>query len=273
MLKVVVIEDEIMLRNGLLYTMPWEEWGCEVIGHADNGLSGLELIRRVRPDLVITDIKMPGLDGIEMIRRASGETDCEFILITGHGEFEYAKSAVDLGVQGYILKPIDDEEFQRTVRKTAGKIMEKRRIGRALTERPEAIVGQVERYVQPDAASHNRYLDLAIRFIHSHYRDNITLKDIADHLQISESYLTKIFRAKTSYSVVEYITQYRLKQAIELLMDANVKIYEIAEKVGYQDSRYFSTLFKKEMGLTPSEFRNYYLRHGMRPADQEACDA
>jgi len=150
------------------------------------------------------------------------------------------------------------------VRKTAAKIMEKRRIGLVLTERPEAIVGQVESRAQPDAASHNRYLDLAIRFIHEHYRENITLKDIADHLQISESYLTKIFRGKTSYSVVEYITQYRLKQAIDLLMDPNVKIYEIAEKVGYQDSRYFSTLFKKEMGLTPSEFRNYYLPQGMR---------
>jgi Response regulator containing CheY-like receiver domain and AraC-type DNA-binding domain len=267
MLKVVVIEDEIMLRNGLLYTMPWEEWGCEVIGHADNGLSGLELIRRVRPDIAITDIKMPGLDGIEMIRRLGGEADCEFILITGHSEFEYAKSAVDLGVQGYILKPIDDEEFRRTVRKAAGKIMEKRQIGRVLTEKPEAVVGQVEKYLQPDAAAHNRFLDLAIQYIHDHFRENITLKDIADHLQISESYLTKIFRAKTSYSVVEYITQYRLKQAIELLMDAGVKIYEIAGNVGYQDSRYFSTLFKKEMGLTPSEFRNYYLHRGMPQAE------
>lgn len=267
MLKVVVIEDEIMLRKGLLYTTPWEEWECEVIGHADNGLAGLELIRRVRPDIVVTDIKMPGLDGIEMIRRASGEADCEFILITGHSEFEYAKSAVDLGVLGYILKPIDDEEFRRTVRKAADRIAEKRQIGRVLTERPEAIVGEVEKFIQPDAAAHNRYLDLAIQFIHDHYRENITLKDIADHLQISESYLTKIFRGKTSYSVVEYLTQYRLKRAIELLMDAGVKIYEIAEKVGYQDSRYFSTLFKKEMGLTPSEFRNYYLHHGLRSAE------
>lgn len=268
MLKTVVIEDEIMLRNGLLYTTPWESWGCEVIGHADNGLAGLALIRKTRPDIVITDIKMPGLDGIEMIRQLDGETEAAFILITGHSEFEYAKSAVDLGVLGYILKPIDDDELQRTVRKAVDKIREKRTIGRVLTEKPEAIVEQVEKSLLREAASHNRYLDLAIQFIHDHYRENIALKDIADHLQISESYLTKLFRSKTSYTVIEYVTHYRLKKAIDLLMDPAVKIYEIAGQVGYQDPRYFSTLFKKEMGFTPSEFRNYYLP-GISPSGAE----
>jgi two-component system response regulator YesN len=259
MLKVVVIEDEITLRNGLLYTTPWETWGCEVIGYADNGLSGLDLIRKVRPDIVITDIKMPGLDGIEMIRQLGDESDAECILITGHSEFDYAKSAVDLGVLAYILKPIDDEELQRAVQKAVNRISERRKIGLALTEKPKEVVGKVEQCLLPDAADRNRYLDLAIQFIHEHYRENIGLKDIADHLQISESYLTKLFRGKTSYTVIEFITQFRLKRAIDLLMDPNVKIYEIAEKVGYQDPRYFSTLFKKEMGFTPSEFRNYYL--------------
>ena len=120
MISVVVVEDEEYLRRELVLTTPWEKFGCTVIGEAADGVSGAELILRTKPDLVVTDIRMPGMDGIGMLkevrRQGRDEGRPVAIIVSGHQEFEYARSALKLGVEDYLLKPIDDRELERVVR-------------------------------------------------------------------------------------------------------------------------------------------------------------
>ncbi len=261
MIKIMVIEDEQLLRKGLVLTTPWHDYGCEVIGEVGDGLEGAKLIGKLRPDIVITDIRMPGLDGIEMMRKVRETSDTEFILITGFSDFKYAKAAVDLGAQGFILKPIDDAELDAVLAKTVQAVGRKRKYDLALRgERSAESVGLPGKLAPGGGGKPNdRYLAEAIAYIEANVERNFSLKNIADHLHISESYLSKLFKNKTSYTFLEYCTNYRIKKAAELLADERNKVYEIADKVGYPDSRYFSTLFKKQIGLTPTEFRQYYV--------------
>jgi len=260
MIKIMVIEDELILRKGLVMTTPWQDYGCEVIGEVGDGVEGARLIGKLRPDIVITDIRMPGMDGIEMMRKVRETSDTEFILITGFSDFKYAKAAVDLGAQGFILKPIDDAELEAVLVKTVEAIGKKRKYDLALRERSAENLGLHEKLASVSGSKYNdRYLSEAVAYIEKNVERNFSLKNIADHLHISESYLSKLFKSKTSYTFLEYCTNYRIKKAAELLMDERNKVYEIADKVGYPDSRYFSTLFKKQIGLTPTEFRQQYV--------------
>ena len=117
-IKVLVVEDEDVLRKGLILTTAWDKINAKVIGEADNGSDGYSLALRLQPDLIVTDVAMPGMDGLEMIKALVEKlTDIEFIIISGHAEFEYAQQALELGVKGYILKPIDPTKFLKCCRR------------------------------------------------------------------------------------------------------------------------------------------------------------
>ncbi|WP_256756918.1 response regulator [Cohnella sp. WQ 127256] len=265
MIKVMVIEDERILRKGLVMTTPWQSYGCEIIGEVGDGIEGKRLIHKLQPDIVITDIRMPGMDGIEMMREVCETVDTEFILITGFSDFTYAKAAVDLGAQGFILKPIDDEEFEAVLLKTVEVVNKKKRYDFAINNHSSSVADFYEKFSSyVNTKSNDRYLTAAIDYINNNIEKSFSIKDIADYLHISESYLSKLFKNKTSFTFLEYCTNFRIKKAADLLIENNIKVYEVADKVGYQDSRYFSTLFKKGIGLTPTEFRNYYLQENVR---------
>lgn len=121
--RVMVVEDEPMIRRGIIQVLPWKELDCEIVAEAENGMDGLEKARRFEPDLVISDIKMPKMDGLSMIEKLKKENpQMEVILLTGFQEFEYAQKAITYGVSDYILKPVDQEEMTRIVGKLAGRI-------------------------------------------------------------------------------------------------------------------------------------------------------
>lgn len=116
MLKVVVVEDEELVRKGIVLTVDWAGAGCAVVGEAANGEEGLEVIRRYRPDLIVTDIRMPKLDGIEMLRRLREEGNrAHVVFLTAYSDFSYAQSALKLGAADYLLKPFHDGELEETI--------------------------------------------------------------------------------------------------------------------------------------------------------------
>ena len=111
MIRVVIVEDELILRKGLVLSIDWEALGCAVVGEGDNGRKGLEILLKEKPDVVITDIKMPVMDGLEMLRLAREQYSFHSIVLTGFSEFDYAKQAITLGVDDYLLKPVDETEL------------------------------------------------------------------------------------------------------------------------------------------------------------------
>jgi two-component system response regulator YesN len=261
MYRVVLVEDSKLLRTGMKYTLDWDSLDCEIAGDAENGQEGLELIRRTRPDIVITDIRMPGLDGLEMIERLHAEQNgAVFIIISAYHEFTYAQRAVRYGVADYMVKPFTDEEIMETMRSACTRV-EANRQDALLRWRLETVekskIITFESYLSSEEGKVKReYTQRAIQYIKDHYAENINVHLIANALNVSESHLSKVFKETMHHTIGEYLMQYRIKEACRLLQNFSYRICEVSEQVGYTDQRYFSVAFKRIMGVTPGGFRD-----------------
>ncbi len=249
MLKVFIVEDEKLVRQGLVYSVGWEKLNCVVVGEASNGLEALDLLEQIECDLIITDVKMPHLDGIGMIKELKKRgKEYAYIILTAFSSFEYAHSALKLGVTDYLLKPFEDEQLAQALSKTAQRLQEQKRISD--TENSSRFSFNAE------TGSVTKYVELAIKYIRTNYNaSDISIKSTAEALALSEGHLSRIFKKETNYTFMEYLTNYRVHIAINLLKEGTLKVYEIANQVGYIDTNYFSTVFKKHIGMTPSKFQ------------------
>ncbi|MCI6888251.1 MAG: response regulator [Lachnospiraceae bacterium] len=257
MYKVIVIEDETTVRRGIVLTTNWAALNCMVAGEAANGEEGIDLISRLAPDIVVTDVKMPRMDGVEMITKLR-QAGCRssFIILTAHSDFKYAQSALRLGVSDYLLKPLKDGDLEQAILTL---LQKKGEIPAAARQSHTDGEPAIFRF-QPDAPAKNPYVEAAIQFIRNHYREDITISTVARDLEISEGYLSRMFKKETDYTFTNYLIYYRLRLAMTLLKDPRVKVYEAADQTGYSDTAYFSAQFKKIVGLSPSEYQNRYGR-------------
>ncbi|GMQ64716.1 response regulator [Vallitalea sp. AN17-2] len=255
MVKVVVVEDEMLTRKGLVVTTPWDELGCKVVGEASNGLEGIEIISRVKPHIIITDVRMPKMDGIKMIKELQNKTKAEYIIISGYDEFKYAQQAISLGVKEYLLKPVEDGELFNALTKIVNSIESKKEVYEQDVEELETALDFREYDKTCKGEGKIKYVVKAIKCIENDYYNDVNIKDVAEKLYITESYLSRLFKKETGYTFVDYLTRYRCKKAIQLLQEENIKIYQVAELVGFNDSRYFSSIFKKYVGITPTQLK------------------
>ena len=248
MLKVLVVEDEEMIRRGIVLAVDWAALDCVVVGEAANGEEALEAVDRYRPSLIITDLKMPKMDGIEMLRRLrEGGNQAYVIILTAYDSFAYAQSALRLGAVDFLLKPFHDGELEQAVQ-TLCRRMEQEAGGRQADLPPMLGLKKGDK---------SKYVLEAMDYIGSHYQDpNITVGEIAQHLGLSEGHLSHTFKKETDYTLLNYLTRYRIHKAMELLRDCRMKVYEVAEQVGYRDITYFSATFKKLVGISPSEYQD-----------------
>ena len=243
MLKVLIVEDEEMIRKGIVLTVDWAALDCVVVGEASNGLEGLEAVRRLEPTLIITDLKMPQMDGIEMLRTLREEGCGAYVIIlTAYDNFSYAQSALRLGAVDYLLKPFHDGELENAVNR--------------IRCRMDSGAPAAEAIGTPRKGDKSKYVLEAMAYISKHYHEpDITVGTVAQSLNISEGYLSHTFKKETDYTLLNYLTRYRIHKAMELLKDCRVKVYEVAEQVGYRDIAYFSATFKKYTGISPSEYQ------------------
>ena len=243
MLKVLIVEDEEMIRKGIVLTVDWAALDCVVVGEASNGLEGLEAARRLEPSLIITDLKMPQMDGIEMLRSLR-EQGCKahVIILTAYDNVTYAQSALRLGAVDYLLKPFHDGDLENAIMQLQNRL-------KSGSDSPETIN-------TPRKGDKSKYVLEAMAYISKHYNEpDISVGTVAQSLNISEGYLSHTFKKETDYTLLNYLTRYRIHKAMELLKDCRVKVYEVAEQVGYRDIAYFSATFKKYTGLSPSEYQ------------------
>lgn len=249
MYKVVVVEDEKRVRQGIVMGTDWSKINCLVMGEAANGEEGIAMIRKCKPDIVITDIRMPKMMGLEMIEKIQ-ELGLEphVIFLTAYDDFVYAQQAVKLSAADYLLKPFKDGELESTILK----IIEK---DKRDTERKE----QKNQELKMDPGDKSKYIMDAIAYVDENYANpNISVKAVADYLGISEGHLSHLFRKETDSTLMAFVTKRRMRVAMSLLQDYRHKIYEVAEQVGYRNITYFSATFKKYVGVSPSEYQNRY---------------
>lgn len=250
MYKVIVVEDETMVRHGIILTIDWAALDCVIAGEAANGEEGVSLAERLSPDIIVTDVKMPRMDGVEMITKLR-EHGCRsrFIILTAYGDFKYAQSALRLGVSDYLLKPLKDGDLEQAILHIRSQIED-----RPDKKEDESPAAPVLRF-HSEKKSKNKYVEAATQYIREHYKEDITISTVAGHLEISEGYLSRVFKKETDYTFTNYLTYYRMQIAMSLLKDCRVKVYEVADQVGYSDTAYFSVQFKKLLGVSPSEYQ------------------
>lgn len=244
MYKVFLVDDEPWVLMGLKSMLNWGTHGFSIVGEASDGVSARERIRYMKPDLIISDIRMPGMSGLDLLESVQGEDlICEILLISGYADFDYAKRAIQLGVRGYLVKPIREEELSDYLKK----------IRRILNDR----LGSLPYELGSEAGylTEKRRVDHFITFIQENYHKQISLQTLAMEFHISESHLSNLIKKHSGKKFTEHLTELRIREAQGLLANTNDSVEEIAKMVGYLDSFYFSRVYKKHTGLSPAEFR------------------
>ncbi len=251
MLKILVVDDEMFVRRGIVMETDWAAMDCAVVAEASNGEEALKMVHKFHPDLIISDIRMPRMDGIELLKTLrQEENEVHVIFLTAYSEFEYAKQALRYYAFDYLLKPFEDGELEACVLR-AKKEIEEQRDSQKNREQQTVLS------VSDEPGDKSRYIREALGYIAQHYGDSdISIAAISDAVGVSEGHLSHLFKKETNYTVAAYITRYRMRAAMKLLEDCRNRVSEVAEQVGYKDITYFSSTFKKIVGMTPSEYQN-----------------
>lgn len=259
MFRVLIVEDEEILRRGIRYAVPWEQHGCAVVGEAQNGVEGKQQIAALDPDIVLTDINMPVMDGLQMIAETKCKSNYVAILLTGYSDFEYAKEAIRNGVSDYILKPLDPQELGEALDRAALeckniRILREQNTGRVELKNLSLLDGLA---TQPaDDPVVGQILD----YIAANYTQKITLADLSETLFYSDRYINQKFQKALGTTVIEYLNRYRIQKALSLLRQGQLPITEIGGACGIGEYKYFSHVFKKYVGCSPKEYRRQVCR-------------
>jgi len=255
MYKAVIIDDEPIIVEGLSRAVDWGRWDCKVAGFAYNGREGLDVIRREKPNILISDIRMPEIDGLTMVAALKSEFPyMQISILTGYRDFEYAKKAIELGVTRFLLKPSKLDELEEAIGAMKKKLDETVRVYPELLAEehaPEENDAELE-----DSPASSFIVNNAIEYIKEHYADKLRLSDVADEIYVSQWHLSKLINKHTGSNFSEILNGIRIEKAKQLLKDPALKIYDIAEQVGFSDLTHFSRVFKKIEGISANEFRN-----------------
>ncbi|MBJ6360055.1 response regulator [Paenibacillus sp. GCM10012307] len=261
MYKVLLVEDEEMIRRGLRYTFDWLAADCIVVGEAENGEEGLASMGALRPDIIIVDVNMPLMDGITMIEQSQlqGLQPCSYIILSGYDEFRIAKQAIGLGVSEYLLKPLEQEQLSSALERAKQQVNMRVQYEALMHHAAASGEERLKPLVQfPDKAS--RYVGKMLQYIQSSYAEKISIQDLVEQLQVSATYLNRVFKSETTYTFHDFLNRFRIQQAMDRLKSGEDKIYTIAEEVGFSDYKYFITIFKKYAQCTPGQYQEQFGR-------------
>jgi two-component system response regulator YesN len=260
MINIVLADDEPITRQGLAL-LDWAGEDFNVVGVAAHGVEALQLVRKWKPDLLLTDIRMPGLGGLELMQVAIREQpNLKVVFLTAHHQLNYALEAITLGAVGFVLKPTEPEEIMKECRKAQRLIA----MERSRSSQEEGMREQLKEYAmtlhekimpQSDAEALHAVVRVMLDHMEQHYMNNITIDSLAKMHHFNPDYLSRLFKKETGDTFVNTLTRMRMQKAVSLLGDNQMKVYEVAEKVGIRDTRYFGQMFKKRYGVKPNEFR------------------
>lgn len=241
--KVVIVDDEPIIARGLSQVLPWEKYHCQVVGTALGGEEGLELIREKKPDIIFTDICMPGMDGLSMVAAFQVEfPDMEVAVLTGYRDFDYAQQAIRLGVTRFLLKPSNLDELEEAVQAMIQNLKKRN------------LEGEEKETENKSAGSF--IVKNAMEYIREHYKEKLTLAEVAEKTYVSQWHLSKLLNRHLEKNFSELLNQVRIDRAKELLKDPSYRVSDVGEMVGFTDAAHFSRVFKKTEGISANEYRN-----------------
>ena len=240
-LRVLLVDDEIMIREGFNKLFDWEAHGCVVAGEAADGMEALAKIDTLNPDIVIMDINIPIMNVLKVIKMSRiKHPDTAFIIVSGYDDFSYCREALRLKITDYILKPVNYEEFGTCIDNL--KIsMYQENVSQEPEEQEERVINGITRFMQ------------------EHLADEISLSVLSEEFHMNPQYISQLFKNEIGVGFLAYLTSIRMEKAKKLLLSTSLSIGEIAEQSGYGDYRVFTKVFKKSEGITPSQYRRDFL--------------
>lgn len=242
MYHVFLADDEPWAIMALKSLISWSSYGFAVSGEAEDGKQALERIERIQPDLIISDIRMPGMDGLALLQTIrENNWKAQVLLVSGYTDFEYAQKALLYGCIGYLVKPVEEEELVKYLEKAKALLNEK--------NNPDA--DSAEGGYQ----SENVLVQNMVKFIQEHFPEGISLQMLAGEFGMSESYISNLIKKKTGKGFGEHLVEARIRKAQEYLRTTNDSIETIAARVGYPDYFYFTKVYKKATGISPAAYR------------------
>ena len=239
MYSIMIVEDEYLVRQGIASLVNYEQFGMQVISQAENGIEAWQKFQDNPADILLTDINMPQMNGLELSKLVRDQAPkCHIVFLTGYDDFDYARTAIKLGADDYLLKPFSKDDVEEMLAKVQTKLDKERKKAQI-----QNLVDQGQ-HSELEEAIHERLAD-----------SELSLKNLAFQLGFSPSYLSVLIKKELGLPFQDYLIQERMKKAKLLLLTTDLKIYEIAEQVGFDDMNYFSQRFKQVVGLTPRQFK------------------
>lgn len=242
MYTILLVDDEKWVRTALRHTIARTGLPFEVIGECTNGLEALDFLKEHSVDLVLTDVRMAVMDGLAFVTALEiEEHHCDCIMISGYDDFKYVQHALRSGVIDYLLKPVELEDLKECL----GNWEKNRKKNNLLTDD----------FVEGADTSELSTIEKVIQYVKSKVPGEVTLSETANYVHLNPSYLSKLFKDKTDQNFVDFVIDIRMNEAKTLLERTSLRVNEIADRLGYSDITYFSNLFKRKAGVTPSEYR------------------
>lgn len=247
----MLVEDERNILYGMKNAILCYKPQVSDILTAENGREALELLEERVPDIIITDIRMPEVDGTELVRRIREQGyEMPVIILTAMTDFAIARDLIHYQIQNYIVKPFSIEEI---LKETEVAIEELKK--RSQMKMAQKIVKEFPELVETPPSSENQLISQAVEYISSHLDGAASLNDISWALHVSKAYLSTLFKREMNTTVTDFVTKQRMKEAKKLLLETDMLVSEIYLKVGYQSDKYFIKVFKEMEGVTPLAYR------------------
>lgn len=240
-LRVLLVDDEIMIREGFKKLFDWEAHECVVVGEAADGMEAITKIDEEQPDIVIMDINIPIINGLKVIQLSRVKyPSVAFVIVSGYDDFSYCREALRLQITDYILKPVNYEEF--------GSCIDWLKISLYNNEVKEKPVVKKERVITG-----------ITKYMQEHLSEEVSLHILSEEFHLNSQYISQLFKNEIGVNFLTYLTNIRMEHAKKLLLSSSLSIAEVSEQSGYGDYRVFTKVFKKSEGITPSQYRRDFL--------------
>ena len=271
-MKALIIDDEPHVITVARILVTWERFGIHTVLSCSSSEEALDLIAQESPQIILSDINLPGLSGLDLIEklRNSGST-AQVILITAYSDFAFAQRAVKLDCVDYLLKPLSEQALNTAVDKAVSLYRESIRMQELLSaqQEPESTKTPFSSFLYPqDEASTNMNIHQICQKIHEaleeHYQEEINLDILGKHWNVSSAYLSRSYKKEMGMGLIDDLTRIRIREACHR-MESDMRTSDIALAVGISDPKYFSRVFKKSMGMTPAEYRDRLHKNGNHP--------
>lgn len=240
-LRVLLVDDEIMIREGFKKLFDWEAHECVVVGEAADGMEAITKIDEEQPDIVIMDINIPITNGLKVIQLSRVKyPSMAFVIVSGYDDFSYCREALRLQITDYILKSVNYEEF--------GSCIDRLKISLYNNEVKEKPVVKKERVITG-----------ITKYMQEHLSEDVSLHILSEEFHLNSQYISQLFKNEIGLNFLTYLTNIRMEHAKKLLLSTSLSIAEVSEQSGYGDYRVFTKVFKKSEGITPSQYRRDFL--------------